>query len=97
MGLVVPLARKVGHGHADDVLPGCGEGHVQRAAVQRIPPMVNGTAGGQHMQHIRTLFHANRLCGVLHLKIGANQPIAIGKFHGSSTPSFLRFFSITEP
>ena len=97
MGRVVPLARKVGHSHADDVLPGRGEGHIQRAAVQRIPPVMNGTAGGQHMQRVRALFHANRLHGVLHLKIGANQPIAIGKFHGFSTPSFLRSFSITEP
>ena len=78
---VIPLAREVGHGDADDVLPGRGKGHVQRTAVQRIAPVMDGAAGGQHVQRVGTLFHPNRLCGVLHLEVGTDQPITVGKFH----------------
>ena len=79
---VIPFAREVGHGDADNVLPGRGKGHIQRTAVQRITPVMDGAAGGQHVQRVGALFHPNRLRGVLHLEVGPDQPIAVGKFHG---------------
>jgi len=82
-GILHLCAGEVGHLHADDVLAGGGEGHRQGAAVQHIAPVVDGAAGGNHLQRLIGFDGAHTLGGVAHHIILLDHPIAVGKSHGT--------------